>query len=190
MNITVKNEYRVEAEISADEMERFETDFASLDYSSADTRAFLWKILDEIRADGIDIDMSGRVLIEAFDNGTGGCVIAFTVLPNGEKDSPCVKQLVKNVCDSALILSDDIQPLIDFSRAAGEVRSDLYFCDGNYNLFVFPDGQNKTTIARILPEFYGVSSGAVRLKLASCRERGRLIRAEDAALMLARLSAR
>ena len=73
LNITVKNEYRVEAEISADEMEQLGISYGELDYSSVETRRFLWSVIEEIRGDGIDVDMSGRVLIEAFDGGTGGC---------------------------------------------------------------------------------------------------------------------
>lgn len=187
MNITVKNEYRAEAEISADEMENIGIDFASLDYSSPDTRMFLWHIIEEMRADGIDIDLSGRVLIEAFDSGTGGCVIAFTVLPRGSSGDACIKQLVKNISDYALVSTGEIGDLIAFSRSAGDLYSELYLCGGRYDLFVFPQKKDKEHLSRILPEYYGTCSGGVPLKLAECREKGKLLRGGDAVHMLSRL---
>ena len=187
MNITVKNEYRAEAEISADEMENLGTDFASLDYSSPETRMLLWRVIEEMRADGIDIDMSGRVLIEVFDSGTGGCVIAFTVIPVARSAGACVKQLVKNISDTVLVTADKASELSAFSRTVGDVRSELYLCCGRYALFVFPNGENKERISRVLPEFYGTCSASTAVKLAACREKGKLLRGEDAVHMLSRL---
>lgn len=186
MNITVKNEYRVEAEVSADEMDMLRTDFGSLDYASKDTRMFLWNILEEIRAEGIDVDMSGRVLIEAFDNGTGGCTVAFTVLPEKNSDVS-VKQLVKNISDNALISSEELDSLICFSRSSDNIRSELYYYDGKYCLFLFPNDGDKKKLSKILPEYFGVCSGNVTLRLAECREKGSLLRSGDAVHMLSRL---
>ena len=187
MNITVKNDYRIEAEISADEMENIGADFAALDYSKRETRMFLWHIIEEMRADGIDIDMSGRVLIEAFDNKTGGCIIAFTLLPHDSSGTAGVKQLVKNISAAALVNADTANELAAFSRAVGDIRSDLYLHDGRYELFIFPDEKNKERISRILPEYYGVCSASVPLKLAQCREKGKLLRGCDAVHMLSKL---
>lgn len=188
LNITVKNEYRVEAEISADEMEQLGINYGELDYSSVETRRFLWSVIEEIRGDGIDVDMSGRVLIEAFDGGTGGCTIAFTVLPRTSSGGGCVKQLVKNTGDSALITSARVSELIGFSKSAGKMRSELYFYEGAYRLFLFPENNEREKLSKLLPEFYGVCSGSVAVKLAQCREKGELLRKGDAVHMLSLLA--
>lgn len=186
LNITVKNEYRVEAEISADEMELLGIRFSELDYSSPETRMFLWSIIEEMRGEGIDIDMSGKVLIEAFDNGTGGSVIAFTMLP-ADASGGCVKQLVKNISDTALVMSDGLDGLINFSRAVGDVRSELYYFEKHYCLFVFPRDAERERLSRVLPEFFGTCSASAKIKLAECREKGNPVRVNDAIHMLSML---
>lgn len=106
MEITVKNEYRVEVELTDAELSRLGVSFESLDYGKIETRRALWTVVGELRRQGVEVRLSGRVLIEAGKTETG-CRLAITSLPSKTADAKSVKQLVKSPPLPAVFISED-----------------------------------------------------------------------------------
>lgn len=82
MRIDPVNEYRVEIELADSEMEELGISYEELDWADIETRRAIWNILGAVRENGVDLSMSGRVLIEA-GKLKNGCRLCFTVLPYG-----------------------------------------------------------------------------------------------------------
>ena len=93
MKINAINEYRVEVELDAAEMERLGVSFDTLDWADIETRRALWSLLGQVRDAGVPVNPAGKLLIEAcrLKNGIRLC---FTALPPREKDLPltCLKR--------------------------------------------------------------------------------------------------
>ncbi|MBQ7688534.1 MAG: hypothetical protein IJT27_04910 [Clostridia bacterium] len=94
MNIVIKNEYRVEAELTDEELQSLGIRFEQLDYADIETRRVIQTLLGEMRDAGVNVSLSGRVLIEAHKL-PDGCRFCFSVLPPRTDGAPSVKQLIK-----------------------------------------------------------------------------------------------
>ena len=96
MRIVPVNEYRVEVTLSPEELDGYDITYEQLDYADPDTRRVLWTLLSEIRrSSGVDLDLSGKLLIEATRETDGCCRVSFTSLPPRDGQNGSVKQLVK-----------------------------------------------------------------------------------------------
>ena len=131
--MNVINEYRVEVELAPAEMERLGVSFESLDWGNIDTRRAVWSVLDALREDGVSLDLSGKVLIEA-DRGPGSVRLRFSVLP--QRGSPySAKSLVKS--GNALLLRGETEPdALKASRLFKDADVRVYRSGGAYFLLV------------------------------------------------------
>ena len=83
MKINPVNEYTVEVELPAAEMERLGLRFESMDWADVETRRAVWSLVGLLRERGVEIRLSGRLLIEA-GKLPDGMRLCFTSLPRGE----------------------------------------------------------------------------------------------------------
>lgn len=66
--------------LNREDLRRLDITYDTMDYSNIETRRVIWTILDSVRKNtGRDIDPSGNLLIEASPDGSGGCILMFTV---------------------------------------------------------------------------------------------------------------
>ena len=66
--------------LNREDLRQLDITYETMDYSNIETRRVIWTILDSVRKNtGRDIDPSGNLLIEASPDGSGGCVLMFTV---------------------------------------------------------------------------------------------------------------
>ena len=94
MEIRQINEYRVEVALSPEEMDRLGVSFDALDWSDIETRRAVWSVLDVVRERGVELDLSGKVLIEA-SRGAENVRLCFSVLPQ-RGAGVSMKSLVKS----------------------------------------------------------------------------------------------
>lgn len=118
MEITVKNEYRVEVGLTDAELSRLGVSFESLDYGKIETRRALWTVVGELRKQGVEVRLSGRVLIEA-EKTEAGCRLSITSLPSKSADERSVKQLVKSPPLPAVFASENREALDRAARLLG-----------------------------------------------------------------------
>lgn len=136
MKVNVINEYRVEMELEENELSDFDITYDTMDYADVNTRRFLRELAENAREYGVEADMSGKVLIEAF-RVSGGCRLCFTFLPCRGKDAPSVKQLVKKDMTCFCAESGDLRTLCEFCvRLNEEPESSLYRARGGYALYL------------------------------------------------------
>lgn len=175
MKVNVINEYRIEMELCEDELSDFDITYESMDYSDVNTRRFLRELAQNAKMFGIDADMSGKVLIEAFRI-NGGCRVCFTFLPSRTKDAPSVKQLIKKDISCVFIEKNDIDLLCRFCRALGDnPESSLYRCEDRYFLFITLDPEKAELYYSSAAE-YGIELlSDARIFLSKCREYNRCL---------------
>lgn len=172
MKVNIINEYRVEMELGEDELSDFDVTYDSLDYGDINTRRFLRELADSARSLGVEADMSGKVLIEAFRI-NGGCRVCFTFLPSRQKDAPSVKQLVKRDVSCVCAVSGGINALCGFGAALPEPQESTLYYDGKtYMLFLFAAPEKLVRCADTAAELNMPLADDPKLCLARCRENG------------------
>lgn len=170
MKVNVINEYRVEMELGEDELSDFDVTYETLDYGNINTRRFLHELADSARSFGVEADMSGKVLIEAFRTG-GGCRLCFTFLPPRGKDAPSVKQLIKR--DAALVYEfrGSVAELCGFCAALRvSPEGSLYRVGRDCALFVFASPGELEVCADAAAELGIAFSDCSEIRLAHFRE--------------------
>ena len=187
MKVNVINEYRVEMELGEEELSDFDVSYESLDYGDVNTRRFLRELAENAKELGVEADMSGKVLIEAFRI-RGGCRLCFTFLPPRSKDAPSVKQLIKRDKAVFCAVSPDMRLLCRLSSALPEIKeSELYYEDNGYVLTVSaaPDALERCAFSAA--EFGVRIPSDTALTLARCRENGKVLFMENAVNALKRI---
>ncbi len=84
MKINPVNDYRVEVELCEAEMDRLGLTFEAMDWADVDTRRALWSLVGLLREQGVNVRLSGRLLIEA-GKLPDGVRLCFTSLPETGK---------------------------------------------------------------------------------------------------------
>ena len=189
MRIVPVNEYRVEVTLSPEELDGYDITYEQLDYADPDTRRVLWTLLSEIRrSSGVDLDLSGKLLIEATRETDGCCRVSFTSLPPKDGRNGSVKQLVKAETPPVVL---ECAGLDDAVLAAAACRAEaptaLYTLNGRYRLvFRVPSGERSAVALRVC-EFGELPPHPARLA-AECGEYWQCVLADGAAETLRRLA--
>ena len=120
MKINAINEYRVEVELADRELTKLGVTFETLDWDDIETRRALWNILDGVREQGVELRLTGKLLIEA-GRLPGGIKLSFTVLPRSGAKQPM--RLVKDE-QPRLFRAQSLQAMASALRilAAGETK--------------------------------------------------------------------
>ena len=71
MILTLINDSRVGVRLDEDDLGRLGIRFADMNLSSPAFSAALWLIKEEARQEGVDVDLTGRLLVEAVEVGDG-----------------------------------------------------------------------------------------------------------------------
>ena len=154
MNVLVKNEYRVEVELSAGELEHYGLTYEEIDYKNIETRKLLWSLTEEIRIScGVNVKLSGKLLIEVIKEKEGSFRICFSSL-SAALDAASVRQLIKSSSVPLIAQFSDFEELLCAVRALDkELESRLYESNGRYRLVVSADESAKEAVIFSLCEF-------------------------------------
>ncbi len=187
MNITVRNEYRVEALLSAEEMKIYGITYEEMDYGNTETRRVLWSLINDIKKlSGVAITLSGKLLIEVIKENSGNIRICFTMLPDREDDPKSVKQLVK--CETLPVIAEfnNIEDVITVAGAV-EINADsmLYECNGKYRMMFYAGLTEKGKLAAVTAEFGNILENS-RTEEARCRELWNCVISENALQVIKR----
>ena len=189
MRIVPVNEYRVEVTLTEEELDGFDITYEQLDYADPDTRRVLWTLLCEIRRrGGVDLDLSGKLLIEVTREADGSCRVCFTSLPPKEGQNASVKQLVKTETPPVAL---ECAGLDDAIRAAVACRTDapssLFRKNGRYRLLIRAGSGERAAVTLRVCDF-GELAPRPALLAAECGEFWQCVIAENAAETLRRLA--
>lgn len=187
MNITVRNEYRVEVLLSAEEMKIYGITYEEMDYSNTETRRVLWSLANDIKKlSGVTITLSGKLLIEVMKENPDSIRICFTMLSEKEDDPISIKQLVK--CESLPVIAEfnNIEDVISAAEAVeANAESMLFESNGKYRLMLYAGTSEKGKLAAVTAEFGKVLENS-RTEEARCREMWNCIISENALQVIIR----
>lgn len=180
MIITVRNDYRIEAELTENELSEYGITYEELDYGNIETRRALWHILDDIRKkSGRDIGFSGKLLIEVMKENSEKYRFCFTSLSHG-KDSVSIKQLVKSENPPVCTEFEDFEALLNaVAYLTPSKTSALYEKNGKYRLIAEIGLSEMSYFADIAGEF-GVCLTESALRKAECLEHWHCLISSDA----------
>lgn len=152
--------------LNPEDLRELDITYDSMDYSNIETRRVIWTILDSVRRNtGRDIDPSGNLLIEASPDGTGGCLLLFTV-PISDSDIGTVISKTDSVQIFEFCSSDD---LLDAMSAVGkESIKGRIFTDGRRFRAELP--YEKASVYRRVIEEFGTFIGNDSLTVTSTHE--------------------
>lgn len=180
MIITVRNEYRVEASLTENELSGYGITYDKLDYSEIETRRVLWTLFDDIkRKSGVEMALSGKVLIEVMKESVGSYRVCFTSL-SSQRDEKSVKQLIKSENQPVAAEFSDFENLLASVGFLTDLyESSLYEKNGEYILFLRIPSERKSLVLCKLAEFSLCRENAQVLE-AQCDESGLCIIKENA----------
>lgn len=169
MNIIFRNEYRVEAELTSQELDSFGITYDELDYGNIETRRVLWNITEEIRnICGAEINLSGRLLIEVIKINEGLVRICFSRISHAGEDDKSIKQLVKSENEPVIAEFSDFEYVIDSLMLLDkDTPSSFYEKNGKYRLILHLPCDKKEKLLLRIPEFSEVVSDSFTEKARS-----------------------
>lgn len=153
MQCRMLSENGIEVVLSREELQALDITYENLDYANTETRRVLWTVLDEAgNTLGCEIDLSGRMLIEARPDGDGGCILDFTLYPQTKtkaKQPQSVKE--KQVL---LFETDSADALLGAVCAIqADVRADLYLQNGIFRLLLHAKPDREPSVTAVFSEF-------------------------------------
>lgn len=183
MNVTVRNEYRVEAVLTSDELKEYGITYEEIDYKNIETRRVLWTVLDKIRQRyGVNVSLAGKLLIEVIRESGNSVRLCFSSLPPHGSDEKSVKQLVKTenlpLLAEFVCFEDVLSALMSTEEMETEA-SVLYEKDGKYRMLFYCNADIKAVLYAILCEFSYVADASVAER-ARCEEHWNCIIPENA----------
>ncbi|MBQ3518675.1 MAG: hypothetical protein IKJ63_09860 [Clostridia bacterium] len=153
MQCRMLSENGIEVQLSRAEMQALDITYENLDYANTETRRVLWTVLDEAGSTlGCNIDLSGRMLIEARPDGDGGCILDFTLYPHAKMK---LKRQKLAKTDGALLFEADSADALLAAVCAinTDVYADLYLQDGVFCLLLFPQEEQRLLLTAVFAEF-------------------------------------
>ena len=144
MKINSPADDRIIVDLTGQDMQELDITYEAMDYSTIETRRFIWTVLDQAgKVLGRELDPSRRMIIEAVPKAGGGCVLNFTML-DGRRAGITQKQILKKQSESFICEFDSLDTLY---RAAGGLssleampESSLYKSGEKFRLFVAKSG--------------------------------------------------
>lgn len=114
--------------LSSDDLKNLDITYEAMDYSDIETRRVIWTILERVRnSTGRDIDPSGNLIIEASPDGSGGCILIFTV-PFSHSD---IGTVISKNNSTQIFEFENSDCLLDVISAVGRVPDESrFFTDG------------------------------------------------------------
>lgn len=183
MNVTIRNEYRVEAVLTSDELGEYGITYEEIDYKNIETRRVLWTVLDKIKQRyGVKINFAGKLLIEVIKESGNNVRLCFSSLPPHGCDEKSVKQLVKTenlpLVAEFQTFEDVLSALINIENFVADA-SLLYEKNGRYRMLFYCSADKKSLLYGMLCEFSNVSDASA-VERARCEEHWNCIISENA----------
>lgn len=171
MNVLIRNDYRIEAELTATELDEYGITYEEIDYANIETRRVLWALLDKIRNTyGISLSLSGKLLIEVIKESDEKIRICFSVLPPHGCDGKSVKQLVKSENRPVIAEFSELEDVLSLvTHISGDIPSVLYEKNGKYRLMLYTQPEEKNRITGKVCEFSLICEN-IALEKARCEE--------------------
>ncbi len=177
MNVTIRNEYRVEAVLTSDELNEYGITYEEIDYKNIETRRVLWTVLDEIkRRYDVRMSLAGKLLIEVIKESENSFRLCFSSLPPHGCDIKSVKQLVKTENLPVIAEFNSFEELLtSLSGIKGLTKEGiLYEKNGRYRMVFYCTPEDKAVLYGMLCEFSEVYC-ASSVEKARCEEYWNLI---------------
>lgn len=171
MNVLVRNDYRIEAVLSCDELSEFGITYDEIDYGNIETRRVLWALLDRIKSlYGISLSLSGKLLIEVIKESQEKIRICFSVLPPHGSDVKSVKQLIKSENHPVIAEFCEFEDVLSFLLHIPEdTASAFYEKNGKYRLVFYALPDEKNSILGKACEFSDIRENSA-IEKARCEE--------------------
>ncbi len=181
MKVVILNDYRVEALLSAGELDGYGISYEEIDYKNIETRRFLWSIAGDITAQsGVRVPLSGKILIEVIKDGNDIYRICFSSLGSPLCDEKSVKQLVKAQSSPFIAEFSDIEYVLkSLPRLNIKYNGSLFEKDGKYRMIFEGYPADREEIFSAICEFTEHIDFS-RLEIAKCRENWNCIIPENA----------
>lgn len=183
MNVTIRNEYRVEAVLTAKELSEYGITYEEIDYKNIETRRVLWTVLDEIkRRYGIKMSLAGKLLIEVIKESDDRFRLCFSSLPPHGSDLKSIKQLIKTENLPIVAEFDTFEDVLSVLSGADPFIADgsvLYEKNGRYRMLFYVSAEKKAVLYGLLCEFAMVF-GEPAVEKARCEEHWNCIISENA----------
>lgn len=182
MNIILRNEYRTEIVLSESDLADLAITYDELDYRNIETRRVLWTLLDRVRLTcGRDIDLSGKLIIEAAKEEGNTYRISFTSLPQTDENEVALRQFIRSESPAAVLEFDSLDSAVNAAAHCGfEGQSSLFVLGGKYRLVIHPArGERRAVLAR-LSEYGTLIPDTGRTAAAECGEHWRRIAEKNA----------
>ena len=165
--------------LSAVDLEQMHLTYEEMDYSSAATKRAVSLILQRIRAQ-TDLPLDHRrLLIEAFPESSGGCILYLNLM-----DEPLRQE--RHGFDTPLVFGfDGLDPLVAVSgRLLNEfshliVKTELYLDESGYRLLLYTYCRMEKRIIQLLQE-YGTYLGKGAVLCAFVKEHAKPLLTENA----------
>ncbi len=186
MTITLISNSTVKVALTEKDMQNYNMDFERLDRESTATKLFLLKIINEIRNSN-DIELSKEKLyVEAFRQGSGGCLIYISI--GSDKFRPREKpfrELIYEFCNLTELIR--ISSLLWKNYNHLFRTSELYCSEKSYRLIVKALSKTEDKLCSILGE-YGNRIDSDEIILAATREHCSTLIEKNAVETLASIS--
>ncbi len=150
MRVEVLTDDAIVVELTADDMKNLNITYEEMDYSKVETKRVIWTVLSRAgKSLGREINTSGRLLVEAMQRETGGCLLFFSVDHSNKNSNKNRKYLLKK----SDYIACDFETVDALFRCAEKLKfscdvlaSKLYRSDVRYRLLV----QSRATGAGLL----------------------------------------
>ena len=161
----------MEVGLSSEELESYGITYEEIDYSNTETRRLLWSLTEEIRQkNGINIKLSGKLLIEVMKDADSFITICFSSLPDKSADAASLKQLIRSEAKPVMAEFQNFEELIRaVKHLAADIKSCLYESNGKYRLMLSVNEAQQSLALSVLCEFGKVCEAAA-YEAARCRE--------------------
>ncbi len=183
MNVSIKNEYRVEAVLTSRELSEYGITYEEFDYKNIETRRVLWTILDEIKNRyGVKLSFAGKLLIEVIKEAEDKYRLCFSSLPPHSDDGKSIKQLIKTENQPLIAEFESFEDVLSAIFAMCTLKTDateLYEKNGRYRMLFFADTAEKANVNLRICEFGNIVCEPL-LEKARCEEHWSCIVKHDA----------
>ncbi len=157
MKIEMLNDESIIVELSDDDMKNLNITYEEMDYSKVETKRVIWTILSRAgRTLGREINISGKLLVEAMRRESGGCVLFFSAQHEEKRTRKSRRYLVKK-SDYIICQFENAHQLMSCAvrlESAGLFsESCLYTDSGKYRLLVRPQTSGTGLLKSCLSEF-------------------------------------
>lgn len=182
MKIEQKESGRVKITLNTEDMKRYDITFAELDYSRIDTKRIVWELLSKARNETGFEFCGGNLLVEAFPEPDGGCVLYFSSVAGNSRNGRL--RLCRGLFGPYIFKFEDCGDMMnacfELKKSTGKhiLKSELYENEGKYYLAVYAASKLDPFVQGIVSE-YGYSCGEGRM-ITAVAEHGKILASPNA----------